>query len=216
MHWRLAPQSIEAIRHTMELFLFHEGYGGLALIEDDIANLCFVIRQRRMRTLGGWPELLSAIRNEVPAIDHILCDAIQCWRKPLAISPIPYGYIARSSDGIWRVGDQAAVIPSFTGDGMSIAMHSAELAAKTYLAGRTPEEYLAQLDTHLRRGMRLATFLSRIMVTTTGRLSAPIALALVPGAISWIAKKTRLPNRALTTTEIAVNSAPGCFAARVG
>lgn len=203
MYWRLTPQSIDALRHTMELFLFRDGYGGLALIENDIANLCFVVHQRRMRALGGWPELLSAIRNEVLAIDRILQGANPCWPKPLAISPIPYGYIAQASNGIWRVGDQAAVIPSFTGDGMSIALHSAELAADMYLAGRTPDEYLARLHTHLHSGMRFATALSRAMVTTTGRVSAPIALSLARGAISWIAGKTRIPNRALKTTHVA-------------
>jgi flavin-dependent dehydrogenase len=197
MHWRLTPQAIETVQHTMELFLFRAGDGGLALIESDIANLCFVIHQRRMRALGGWPELLSAIRNEAPAIDRILRNATPCWPKPLAISPIPYGYIARSSNGIWRVGDQAAVIPSFTGDGMSIALHSAELASDMYLAGKTPDEYLARLRTDLRSGMRLATFLSSMIVTSTGRRLAPAVVALVPGAFKWIAGQTRIPARAI-------------------
>ena len=203
MHWRLTPPAIETVQHTMELFLFRAGYGGLALIENDIANLCFVIHQRRMRALGGWPELLSAIRNETPAIDRILRNATPCWPRPLAISPIPYGYIARSSNGIWRVGDQAAVIPSFTGDGMSIALHSAELAANMYLAGKTPDEYLARLRTDLHSGIRFATILSRAMVTTTGRVSAPIALSLAPGLIARIAGKTRIPDCALKTTHVA-------------
>ncbi len=34
---------------------------------------------------------------------------------------------------MWALGDQAAVIPSFTGDGMSIALHSGCLAAAMYL-----------------------------------------------------------------------------------
>jgi flavin-dependent dehydrogenase len=203
MHWRLAPRSIDAIRHAMELFLFRDGYGGLALIENDIANLCFVVHQQRMRALGNWPEVLAAIRNEIPVIDRILHSAMPCWPKPLAISPIPYGYIARSSRGIWRVGDQAAVIPSFTRDGMSIALHSAHVAADMYLAGRTPDEYLTRLRTDLHPGIRFATMLSRAMVSTTGRLSAPIALSLVPGVIAWIAGKTRIPDCALKTTHVA-------------
>ena len=202
MHWQLAPESTEAIRHTMELFLFRDGYGGLALIENDLANLCFVIHQRRMRAKGSWPEFLSAIRSEVPPLDGILHDAFQCWPKPLAISPIPYGYIAKAADGIWRVGDQAAVIPSFTGDGMSIALHSSELASEMCLSGKSPDEYLARLHSHLHSGMRMATFLSRMMVTSTGRLLAPVALTLAPGAISWIAERTRIPARALQTANL--------------
>jgi menaquinone-9 beta-reductase len=154
-----------------------------------------------MRKLEGWPALLGAIREECPVVDQILNDATPCWRKPLAISPIPYGYIAKTSDGMWRVGDQAAVIPSFTGDGMSIALHSAELASEMFLSGRSPDEYLSRLRDDLRRGMRFATALSRVMVTAAGRLFAPAALSIAPGAISWIAERTRIPSRALPKTE---------------
>ena len=201
MHWQLAPKVIESLRHNMELYLFRDGYGGLALIEGDIANLCFVIHQRQMRTLGRWPELLSVIRRQIPALDQILDGAAPCWPKPLAISPIPYGYIAKTSNGIWRIGDQSAVIPSFTGDGMSIALHSAELAAEMFLSGKTADEYLARLRTHLRSGMRIATTLSRAMVTTAGRRLAPHALSIAPNALNWIARRTRIPQRALHTTD---------------
>jgi menaquinone-9 beta-reductase len=208
MHWRLAPKQTDTIRHTMELFLFRGGYGGIALVENDVANLCLVIDQRRMRKLEGWPGLLGIIRKECAAVDEILDEATPCWLKPLAISPIPYGYIAKTSNGMWCVGDQAAVIPSFTGDGMSIALHSAELASEMYLSGRSPDQYLGRLQNDLRGGMRFATALSRMMVTATGRMLAPAALSVAPGAISWIAERTRIPSRALPKT-VANLGAPG-------
>ena len=207
MHLQLAPEQSESIRGTMDLFLFHGGYGGLALIERGLANLCFVVRQSRLRRLGGWTEMLSAIRQEVSALDSILQGAIQCWPKPLAIAPIPYGHLATSTDGIWLLGDQAAVIPSFTGDGMSIALHSAKLAADMHLAGKTPGEYLACLRNDLRSGMRFATYLSRLMVMPTARVLAPLALSAAPAAMSWIAMRTRIPNGALRRTSAAKHSA---------
>lgn len=206
MHWRLAPESTDAIRHAMELFLFRSGYGGLALVENDVANLCFVVDEHRMRKLGGWPGLLCAIHKECPAVDRMLHNAEPCWAKPLAISPIPYGYMARTSEGIWRVGDQAAVIPSFTGDGMSIALHSAELASEMFVSGRTPDEYLARLRADLRTGMRIATLLSRAMVTSAGRLLAPAVLSLAPETLSWIAGRTRIPDGALNASQIRASS----------
>jgi len=209
MHWQLDPAQLQCIRNSMELFLFRDGYGGLALVENDVANLCFVVRQQRVRELGGWFGLLHTIRKEVPAMDSILDGASQCWPRPLAISPIPYGYLAESANGIWRVGDQAAVIPSFTGDGMSIALHSADLAAEMFLAGKTPDEHLARLHSHLRSGMRFASALSRMMVTPTGRLLAPSVLSIAPGAMCWIATKTRIPDRAISAVQMASAAAGG-------
>ena len=206
MHWRLTRQSTEWIRQAMELFLIRDGYGGIALVEGERANLCFVVRRRRMAETGGWPEIVRAICDECPAIGKLLGGAIECWPKPLAISPIPYGYIAERADGMWRVGDQAAVIPSFTGDGMSIALHSAELAAEMFLSGRSPEDYLARLRSDLQSGMRLATTLSRAMVTRAGRVLAPAVLSMAPGMIGWIAEQTRIPKRALPKTDAGLES----------
>jgi hypothetical protein len=80
---------------------------------------------------------------------------------------------------------------------MSIALHSASLAVQMYLAGASPEQYHQALRAELRRGMGIATALSRAMVTGAGRIAAPIGLALVPAAMRWIADATRIPSRAL-------------------
>jgi flavin-dependent dehydrogenase len=99
--------------------------------------------------------------------------------------------------GLWCVGDQAAVIPSFTGDGVSIALHSAALAAQMFLDGESVSEYNHALRAQLSRGMSLATWLSRAMVTEAGRRLSVPALSLAPQAMRWIAASTRIPSRAL-------------------
>jgi len=203
MHWRLAPAQSEILRGVMELFLFRGGYGGLALVEDGIANLCLVVRRSTLRSLGGWNELLQSMRKELPALHERLTNATPCWPKPLAISPIPYGHLGGPANGVWRVGDQAAVIPSFTGDGMSIALHTGVLAAEMYLDGNGPDEYLCRVADELRTGMRFASGLSRAMVTPAARALAPVLLSLIPSAIARIALSTRIPEPALQTTRLA-------------
>ena len=198
LHWRLTPQQTGALRGFMELYLFPGGYGGLSLVERGIANFCLVTRRAALRKVGGWPQLLAQIQNENPHIAGRLQGAKALWERPLAISSIPYGYLAdRHRQGLWLLGDQAAVIPSFTGDGMSIALHSATLAAQMYLAGEPPHHYQQQLHAHLSQSMRLATALSRTMVTSAGRTFAPIGLSLFPSALNWIAQSTRIPEKAI-------------------
>ena len=41
----------------------------------------------------------------------------------------------RDPPGLFRLGDQAAVIASFTGDGVALALASGSLAARTWIAG---------------------------------------------------------------------------------
>jgi flavin-dependent dehydrogenase len=200
LHWRLAPLQTAAMRGYMELYLFPGGYGGLSLVEGGVANFCLVVRRVALRKIGGWPELLAAIQHENPHVAERLRGASPLWERPLAISSIPYGYLAERPNGLWSVGDQAAVIPSFTGDGMSIALHSAMLAAQMHLGGANADEYHRALHAHLSRGIRLATALSRAMVTGAGRALTPVGLAIFPSAMRWIANSTRIPERALVQT----------------
>jgi hypothetical protein len=85
---------------------------------------------------------------------------------------------------------------------MSIALHSATLAAQMYLSGETAQSYHRQLHAHLSRSMTLATALSRAMVSNFGRTLAPIALSMFPSAMHWIANTTRIPERALRQTRL--------------
>lgn len=197
LHWHLAPASLETLRGCMDLYLFPEGYGGLSLIENDIANLCLVVRRSALRTIGGWPQLLASILNANRHLRQLFKEATPLWPRPLAISPIPYGFLARESHGLWRIGDQAAIIPSFTGDGISIALHSAALAAQMFLAGASAHSYQRALHAQLSRSMTLATLLSRAAVTRFGRAVAPATLTFLPGAMRWIAAATRIPESSL-------------------
>jgi flavin-dependent dehydrogenase len=197
MHWQLNHIQTKAIRGMMELFLFPGGYGGLSLVETEVANLCMVVHREELRRVGAWGELLAAILSENPHLLQRMQGAEALWERPLAISPIPYGYLIRKPCGIWCLGDQAAVVPSFTGDGLAIALHSGALAAQMYLAGASPDEYHHELTSQLSRGMSLATRLSRVMVTGIGRSIAPFGLWLFPNAIQWIAEATRIPDNAI-------------------
>jgi len=190
------------LREFIELFLFPRGYGGLSLVERDVANLCLVVRQAELRRVGGWQELLASILGDNRHLKQRLQGAKALWDRPLAISSIPYGHLAGQPFGLWCVGDQAAVIPSFTGDGMSIALHSAALASEMYLAGESAEQYNRRLHAQLSRGMGLATGLSRSMVTKAGRSLALFGLSLVPNAMRWIAASTRIQKQVIVALPV--------------
>jgi flavin-dependent dehydrogenase len=199
MHWRLAPQqTVELVRHV-ELVLFEGGYAGLQPVEAGLANLCLLIRRRRLRALGqSWQRVLAALRAESPHLDARLNAAVPCWSRPLALSAIPYGHVRHRADGIWRLGDQAAVIPSFSGDGMSIALHSAELAACTYLEGNGSDAYQRRLARDVRAQVLLASLLSHGLVRRTGQAALGAAARFWPNLMSNVAFHTRISDVALS------------------
>jgi flavin-dependent dehydrogenase len=196
LHWRLSPAQTAALGSCVELFLFPGGYVGLERVEDGIANLCLVIGRRQFKALGSrWEPLLAALRSEVPALRRRLSGATPCWDRPLAIASIPYGFVHDRSDGPWRLGDQAAVIPSFTGGGISIALHSARLAAEIYLANGGADRFQSLLASGLAGRVRDATLISRMLVHPVGRSVAMAAARLMPGLVGAIASRTRIRPR---------------------
>jgi hypothetical protein len=80
---------------------------------------------------------------------------------------------------------------------MSIALHSAALAAQMYMDGKPVEEFNRALRAQLGKAMSVATMLSRAMVTELGRRLAPLGLLALPDAMGSIASSTRIPEKAL-------------------
>ncbi|MEK0085678.1 NAD(P)/FAD-dependent oxidoreductase [Benzoatithermus flavus] len=195
LHVRLSPSQGRALVRHVELVLFEGGYAGLQQVEGGIANLCLLVTKERFAWSGcDWRRLLL----EVPHLKERLVDAAPCWPRPLAICRIPHGYLhrAKSEDDVtpvYRVGDQLAVIPSFTGDGMAMALHTASLAADAILAGRSAASFHAEAVRLLERPVRLASLVSRAGAVL--RLQEPIVRAcrLAPALVRGIARHTRIP-----------------------
>jgi flavin-dependent dehydrogenase len=199
MYFTLDPQQAAELSGHVELMLFRGGYAGLQLVEDGSANLGWIIHKSKLQALTGErPNLLSAMQNDCPQLAERLRGAKPVLEKMLAISPIPYGYVRRDpADGHWSLGDQAAVIPSFTGDGMSIALHSGQLAAAMYLAGDSVQAYQQRLHAQLSRQVAFATVISRGMVSPVARKFFMTTARVLPGSLALIARLTRIPTRAL-------------------
>jgi flavin-dependent dehydrogenase len=194
LHWQLAREEAASLGASVELVLFPDGYAGLEPVEDSRANLCLVVRQRQFAALGRrWDTLLASLCAASPHLRGRLAGALACADRPLAIASIPYGHVAKVGRGPWLLGDQAAVIPSFAGDGIAIALHSARLAADIHLAGGTADEFQRQLAREVAGQVRRATWLSRLLVHPAGRSVAVAAARVWPDIVAGVARSTRIP-----------------------
>jgi flavin-dependent dehydrogenase len=192
MYFRLTPRAQAALAKQVELILFPGGYAGLLPLSEGAMNLCLLARRSELRRHeGSWPKLFEHVRSSSPYLARYLEGATPLLERPLALSSIPYGYICPGArDGLWRLGDQAAVIPSFSGDGISIALHSAHVAALDFLEGRSADEFHRRLSVQLRRPVGAATTLSRIMIAAPALAQA---LRFWPEALNSITRLTRVP-----------------------
>jgi flavin-dependent dehydrogenase len=173
---------------TIELHLYKGGYAGLLLQEDGAANLCLSVAQARMA--GGREALLAELMREAPLLAERLGGIVPAqWE---AIAGVPYGWRARAGEpGLFRLGDQAAVIASLAGDGIAVALASGAAAAHACLHGGGAPAYQRGFADRARRPIAVAETL-RHMAEAPVRRRLMLGLARVPGLAKLAARLTRV------------------------
>jgi menaquinone-9 beta-reductase len=195
MHCWLRPDQTAALGGAVELFLYDGGYAGLQLIESGVANLCLVMSADRLRGDGhAWQNALSHLRRIAPPLAARLRGARPLWDRPATIARVPYGYVCTrdaSMEALYRVGDQAAVIPSLAGEGIAIALRSARRAADAVLAGHASTSYVAVVRRDVLGPMRRARLIEAVLDRRPLRRLG-LGMSTVPGVVSLLARLTRL------------------------
>lgn len=190
-----SPLRVRLLAGRIELHLFAGGYAGIVLQEDGSANVCLAIRKSRLTSCGGDPAaLLGELVAQHPHLAQRLGDDWPGAPRD-SIGAVPYGWIARDTvPGLFRLGDQAAVIPSLAGEGIAIALASAQAAAAAWLLGGA-----AAAPGFQRRFAARATapvLLARgVRAMAEHPLSARLAISVaagIPATIRALAAATRL------------------------
>jgi flavin-dependent dehydrogenase len=212
-HFRLTSEQRVALDEHVEMTLFDGGYAGLEPVERGKANLCLVVAKRHFAVYGkNWDALLGAILKATPPLAERLAGAQPCWPRPLSIFGIPYGFVYRvppgaspasatggplvgpypsPSPGLYRLGDQMAVIPSFSGYGMSIALYTAFLAVECYLCNEA-DRYHRQARSHLLPLIRRASWLSKMAEYPLAQRGMLVACRIRPELITILARHNRI------------------------
>jgi flavin-dependent dehydrogenase len=175
----------------VELALFRGGYAGLQLVEAGLANLCLVVSRGQFLACGrDWRRLVAA----VPHLSRRLAGASVRGTRPVAVAGVPYGWLAEDMPGLplYRLGDQAAVIPSFTGDGMAMALRSARAAAEAVRAGCPAADYQQALARSFRGPVRLAGFVVGCAATPTAQHLLAMSARAAPWLLTRLAAATRV------------------------
>jgi flavin-dependent dehydrogenase len=176
------------------LLPFPGGYAGLQPRPDGAANLCAALGEAGPEVRNP-AALLAQVAAGSALAAALLWDATPLLPRPMAVAGLPYGFRHRdgkgADPGLYRVGDQFAVVPSLAGDGVAMALVGGIAAAQAILAGRPAPDFHATLNRRLDRPMRWAGLLARLL----GAAPVPLALAArtFPTAARLAAARTRLP-----------------------
>lgn len=179
----------------ISLFGFRGHYAGLAPIEHGRWNLAMSVPARRIREFGGD---LDALLNAICGENALLAERMRTARRVgrWLASPLPRFALGRSRhERIIRIGNAAAAIEPVGGQGMALAMRSAEIVARHLMdqAQRCHDQRRDERDRACREDLA-RLWRRRRMICRGGavvlshpwlaHLAAPMARAIVPVALA--------------------------------
>ena len=107
--------------HSTDLYFFEHGYCGVQPVAPGVVNACAMVRSDRATSLA-----------EVLVLPPGLAQRSRDWEPltgPITTAPLIYRKPEPVRDNVIFVGDAAAFIDPFVGDGISLALRTGQLAA---------------------------------------------------------------------------------------
>lgn len=157
-------------RDTIELHCFRQGYCGMLVEEEGRVNVCWITHADHLKAAGGEPErLLSMMRAWNSRLNERLSDLLPLGPF-LAVSQLSFRRKELFANEVLMIGDAAGMIAPLCGDGMGMAMRSAQIAAPmihAFLDGRLREDalrraYVGAWSKEFRRRMVLGRILQQL------------------------------------------------------
>lgn len=194
LYLALAPDQAAALAGAVEMVLLASGYAGLQMVEAGRAVLCVMRYPEAMRARGA-EQMLAELAGVSAHLRVRLAGAVPLSDRPLAVAGVPYGHLHVDGPGdspwLYRLGDQAAVIPSLAGEGIAIALTTGALAAECVLAGMESSTYHQQLRARLRQPMRVAMAVHRLACLAPAQPWLLRICQFWPAMIGFTATRTR-------------------------
>lgn len=117
-------------RDVVGLHNFRNGYCGISQIEDGKTCLCYLTTAANLQLCNNnIKELEQTVVMQNPSLYQILSNAVFLYESPITISQISFERKAQVEDHVLLLGDAAGMITPLCGNGMSMALRSAKIAA---------------------------------------------------------------------------------------
>jgi flavin-dependent dehydrogenase len=117
-----------------EMHNFRGGYCGLSAIEDGKINMSYISKAENLKAHGSISNMEKNVLSKNPFLKKYFDHAKFIFQKPLTISHLHFGIKQPVTDHILMLGDAAGNIAPLSGNGMSMALHSAKLSFEAIIS----------------------------------------------------------------------------------
>lgn len=130
---------------------FKGGYCGVSKVENNQINLCYIASFSSFKQFKNIDEFQREVVFKNTHLNQIFKDSKTVFEKPLTISQISFETKKPVEDHIIMCGDTAGMIHPLCGNGMGMAIRSAQLASEEILSFLNGEISRIQLENNYLR-----------------------------------------------------------------
>ena len=112
---------------------FKGGYCGVSKVEDNAINLCYITNFSSFKKYKNIEDFQEQVVFKNKYLKEIFASATPVFEKPLTISQISFETKKPVEEHVLMCGDSAGMIHPLCGNGMSMAIQSAQMASKLIL-----------------------------------------------------------------------------------
>lgn len=181
--------------NTIEIHHFDGGYCGISAIEDGKYCLCYLIKAEKLKAYKGDIEMLEKeVLAQNPYLKHRL--NTQKIVGPISTAHFNFGTVDTLTLEYPLLGDAAGFIPPITGNGMSLALRSAQVLFTSFMNeknGTFQEKWLTAnqhyIQHYLKNRIRKGIFLQNILLAENNIIhkSLMYTIRYTPGLLSVLA-----------------------------
>ena len=195
-----AGPAASPLQNTIELHSAPGGYCGLSPVEDGRINVCWIGHTDALTDAGGTPQaMLDERLRQNPVLDDRLQGLTRVSDQFEAVSQVPLMPKSRFAGGVCMIGDSAGMIAPLCGDGMAMALRTADLVtplAAAYLDDRRSASafrraYRREWTDRFGHRMRLGRWIHAAAFRRGAARLVVQSCRLLPPLARWLIRTTR-------------------------
>nr|WP_299272648.1 NAD(P)/FAD-dependent oxidoreductase [uncultured Psychroserpens sp.] len=178
---------------------FEGGYCGVSKVEDDKINLCYITNFESFKAFKNIEEFQEKVIFKNTYLKQVFKTTTPLFEQPLTISQISFDHKKPIENHIIMCGDTATLIHPLCGNGMSMAIRSAQIASTLIVKFFNSEitsrdalekQYLREWNTTFKSRLKVGRIVANLF--NRPHLSAFLMKGLqwFPGILPQIIKRT--------------------------
>ncbi|AQS94565.1 FAD-dependent oxidoreductase [Polaribacter sp. BM10] len=157
--------------NLVALHNFKGGYCGVSKVENNAINLCYITSFSSFKKYKNIDDFQENVVFKNKFLKEIFKNSKPVWNKPLSISQISFETKKPIENHLIMCGDAAGMIHPLCGNGMSMAIQSAQIASKlilNYLDGvvlsrnELEKEYIRQWNKEFKWRLKTGHFIAML------------------------------------------------------